>query len=386
MKNLLKVFLILIVLATGFYFFNFKNNILKDFIDRFSSTNTKRTETDSLTTASPIDHSSRKTSKKNRKAKTVKHDLYYSLDKYAKETPKHFEKDIHTLIQYLIQPAKSETDKARVIFTWIATHIKYDDKAFNSGNYPDYTAEYVLANKKAVCEGYSNIMVALCKEAGLEAEKVIGYAKGYGYTINDKFEETDHAWNAVKIDNKWWLMDATWAAGFGETRNNKLVSTTRFEPYWFKVNPKAFKFTHLPELPEWQLTDHKLTKEGYENLPYLRHDFFKLGFNPDKAYDEAVSGKIKLFVETYSSEFPIKIIHLPYEQNLTKGNEISFEIQSDYAEQLALIDGNSWHYFSNEGNKFTLTHKPSGKELSISIKINWFDKNFSTIMSYNVQD
>jgi transglutaminase/protease-like cytokinesis protein 3 len=318
--------------------------------------------------------------------KVLKPDEFHTLDEYAKKAPKQYEADIPTLAQYLIKPATTDIEKVRVLFTWVATHVKYDDKAFNSGDYPDYSAENVLLNKRAVCEGYSNILKALCEAAGLEAEKVSGYAKGYGYKVGDKFTDTDHAWNVIKVDNKWRLFDATWASGFGTNKKGRLVSTSRFDPYWFNVNPKAFIFTHLPQQPKWQLTGGSLTLAQYEALPYINIDFFKLGFNPDKIYSDAVLGKVKEFVEAYALEFPTNASLLPYSQSVSRDNEITLQIQSDYAEEIALIDGKTWHYFTKDNNTFTLSHKPTGKQLEICVKINWYDKSFKTIIKYNVTD
>ena len=55
--------------------------------------------------------------------------------------------------------------------------------------------------------------------AGLECEKISGQAKGGGYYPGcfdpDRLSRGPgaHAWNAVKLGGKWYLSDATWAAG-----------------------------------------------------------------------------------------------------------------------------------------------------------------------------
>jgi len=58
--------------------------------------------------------------------------------------------------------------------------------------------------------------------------------------------------------------------------------------------------------------------------------------------------------------------------------------KSDYADEIALIDGDSWNYFIKDNNTFTISHKPINNPLEICVKINWFDKNFSTIAEYKV--
>ena len=385
MRRFISILFFLGLVGAGAYYYYNTNEEFRNFVvdllpkeEQSADTLTTQTQTP------PVIIEKKSTQKKT--PKSLKPGAYASLDEYARKTPKQNEQDIETLAAYLIKPAKNDLEKVRVIFTWVATHVSYDDDAFNSGNYPDYSADNVLVNKKAVCEGYSNIFKALCEAAGFEAEKIVGYAKGYSYSIGDKIEESNHAWNAVKINNKWLLFDPTWGSGFGTQKNGKLVSTLQFEPYWFNVNPKAFIFTHLPEQPEWQLTGGSITLDKYQTMPYLRGSFFEFGFNPDIIYSDVMSGKVKEFVEIYSYEFPIKVIQVPYTLNLTRQSEIKFEIQSDYAEEIALVDDNNWNYFKKENNTFTISHKPTGKELSICVKINSFDKNFSTIAKYKVTD
>lgn len=374
--------LIFSVAGYGFYHLYTSNNDFKksinDYYDKYGNKDADNKISE------PELKGIKKKSATKRKCKTLNPDQFSALDEYAKKCPQKYEKDIPTLVKYLIKPAGTELEKARVLFTWVATHVKYDDKAFNTEVYPDYTPEFVLSGKKAVCEGYSNLFKALCNEAGLEAEKLIGYAKGYGYKIGDKFEKTDHAWNAIKIDNQWRLFDLTWASGSGTNRNGKLVSESRFDPFWFNVCPKAFIFTHLPEQPKWQLIGIPITLEKYEKLPYLNSTFFETGFNPEEIFDEAITGRIKEFVEVYPTGFPLKAVKIPYTKLLVKNKAIDFEFFSDYAEEIALVEGDKWNYFKRENNRFLLTHIPTSKEIKISVKINSFDKSFFTLLIYKI--
>ena len=334
----------------------------------------------------PVKDSKKATERKKKIPKTVKPGPFHALDEYARKTPKKYTTDPETLSQYLLKPAKTDLQKVRTLFTWIATHVQYDAEAYNSNNYPDQSALNVLASRKAVCAGYSALMQTLCEAAGLEAKSIVGYAKGYGYKPGDKFTETDHAWNAVKIDDAWHLFDVTWGSGFGTTKDGKLVTAMEFDPFWFDVHPKAFIFTHLPEDPSWQLTGDVWQLDEYERQPYLPGAFFTVGFDPNEIYREVKSGGPREFVDVYSMDFPVKVIRIPYAKNQIAGQELSFKIQSDYAEDIVLIDGSNWHHFKKQDNTFTLLHKPVSNELQISIKINWFDEDYSTIAIYSVQN
>jgi transglutaminase/protease-like cytokinesis protein 3 len=175
----------------------------------------------------------KKPAKKRAKIPKIIKDEFASLDKYAKETPAKYSQDNATLAQYLEKPAKNDLEKARLIYSWIATHIRYDDDAFNTEKYSDETAGSVLFRRKAVCEGFSSLYEELGLLMGLEVEKIHGYAKGYGYQPGYKFSDINHAWNAVKINDTWKLIDVTWGSSESEATSKGAKSTMRFDPYWF---------------------------------------------------------------------------------------------------------------------------------------------------------
>ena len=71
--------------------------------------------------------------------------------------------------------------------------------------YTDYSKEYayraygVLVQNTAVCNGYAEAMALLLSCVGVENEIMTGTADG-----------ELHAWNRVKLDGKWYQVDATW--------------------------------------------------------------------------------------------------------------------------------------------------------------------------------
>lgn len=59
----------------------------------------------------------------------------------------------------------------------------------------------------AVCSGYALAFEHLMHKAGIPC----GYISGFAYDETEKNpEECGHAWNIVKIDNKWYEVDVTW--------------------------------------------------------------------------------------------------------------------------------------------------------------------------------
>lgn len=109
------------------------------------------------------------------------------------------------LINYLALTGKTDYERLTAIYSWICEKVKYDYGNLNNGDYTlKYTAYAALVNKTAVCQGYAVLLYRLALMAGIETRIVTGTANGGG-----------HAWNIVKLDGKWYHVDATWDATWG---------------------------------------------------------------------------------------------------------------------------------------------------------------------------
>ncbi len=176
------------------------------------------------------------------------------------------------LASLLSQYASTEAEKARIIYSWISYHIDYDVPAYLSGQYGDVTPEGVLRSRKGVCSGYATLYKALANAMGLEAVIISGYAKGASYIIG-KATEINHAWNGVKIDQQWYLVDATWGAGV--INNNQFQR--HFNPFYFATAPDNFIYDHFPEEQKWQLLSQPYSKQQFDNTPEVSPAFFQQG-------------------------------------------------------------------------------------------------------------
>jgi hypothetical protein len=150
----------------------------------------------------------------------------------------------------LVAPFSSLTDRARVIFTWLHHNISYDVVAFFSNNCQPSTPASTLSTGLAVCEGYAGLFTALASRVGLESVVVGGHGKGFGFAdlppgTPTPSEHSNHAWNAVKIDDgEWKLIDCCWGAwnisGKGQPYNKS------FTPGFFTTSNDEFGLRHFP--------------------------------------------------------------------------------------------------------------------------------------------
>ncbi|MGI0482120.1 transglutaminase domain-containing protein [Geminocystis sp. CENA526] len=181
---------------------------------------------------------------------------------------------VQELANILSSYATTEQEKARIIYTWITHNISYDVVAlrnlFDRNIYPDVKVETVLNTRSTICSGYANLYQQLAQYMGLKSIIVVGYAKGSDYALgNDK--DVNHAWNAVKIDGDWYLIDTTWGSG---TVNNN-VFNAQFNPYYFATKPEEFIYSHFPENPQWQLLKTPFSREQFENFANISPTLFE---------------------------------------------------------------------------------------------------------------
>ena len=202
---------------------------------------------------------------------------YEHIDKHVLSTPEWAKESLSRLAAYLIEPAKNEKEKARAIFRWITQNIAYDSEGYFSGDYGDLSPGGVLKSGVAVCSGYSMLFNSLGQEAGLEVVNINGYSKGYDYEVGESVDgKTNHAWNAVKIDGKWHLLDATWGSGY-LNENGEFVR--EFDEHYFLTPPQEYIYGHLPENQKWQLLDRSISSQEYKELAYLQPPFFQSGLS-----------------------------------------------------------------------------------------------------------
>jgi hypothetical protein len=206
---------------------------------------------------------------------------YPLLDSHGKTAPPKATVTVKALAEYLMTICENVEEKARVIYKWITENIAYDVAGYFSGKYGDLSPEGVLQSRKAVCSGYAALFAALCKECSIPCERICGYAKGYGHNTGQPFEESNHEWNAINIDDNWYLVEATWGAGY----INGKVYSRKFIDEYFMMSPEQFITTHLPQDDKWQLLDKKISKKEFEDIVAVKPGAHKCGIRVYSHHD-----------------------------------------------------------------------------------------------------
>lgn len=187
----------------------------------------------------------------------------------------------------LVEPYSNPRDKSRAIFAWIATHVRYDYKEaqtldkkirFTGSSvaeveqkqkkyYEEEIPNVTFRTRKGICQDYSYLFKQMCSFVGIEAEVIPGLSKD----DTKRVSKVGHAWNAVKLDGAWYLLDATWAAGHLDKK--KFIKA--YSPGYYMADPQLFVLNHLPDDPKWQLLEKPIELPEFKKQPWLNYGQYK---------------------------------------------------------------------------------------------------------------
>ncbi|WP_460979263.1 transglutaminase domain-containing protein [Spirosoma knui] len=203
---------------------------------------------------------------------------YSTIDAYARATPESAARTLNTLSDYLTSPARSELAKARSVYSWITSHVRYDESAFSGQRYSSEIeyANRVLRSRKAVCTGFALLYKHLLNRAGIEVASIKGYSRTNDSEAGKPIQRIDHEWNAVKLDGDWYLLDIAWAQ---TTAKKGADGELQPNDFYFLTEPVAFAANHLPADARWQLLGSPISKGQFDQFPKFYDAYFRLGFD-----------------------------------------------------------------------------------------------------------
>ena len=306
-----------------------------------------------------------------------------AIDAHVLAAPASDESDRKLLVAYLTEGLHSDTEKVRAIYRWITDRISYDANAFLSGRMEDMSVDDVMKKRLSVCFGYSNLFEKMTKEAGIEVKSISGYAKAYGTSQGQHFDKPNHAWNAVRINGSWFLVDTTWGAGYIKDGQFKKEMSEAF----FLTPPEQFVFSHFPADEQWQLqsTSH-LSQRDFENLPQIEPTFFNNSISPIDAWEATKSPEFSgSFVHTFELPYHfVSIQQAPVMYHLRFNRQYAFKISAGIFEKMALVQSDHWEEMNKEGDVFSFSYRSAlqGQLLVVGKK---FDSDqYVAILAYEV--
>jgi len=112
----------------------------------------------------------------------------------------------------------------------------------------------------------------LAIHAGLSCEMINGYGRTAVANIGGP-GFVNHSWNAVQLNNKWYLCDATWSSGSVDTQEREFIK--KYDDCYFLLDPSLFIRNHYPSDSTWTLLEHNPSLHEFLNGPLIYKEIFK---------------------------------------------------------------------------------------------------------------
>lgn len=224
-----------------------------------------------------------------------KHISFKKANKIARLHKGESLKNIATLTCKLTNELQTDIEKFRAIYLWICKNIDYDFEIYQRislkretyKNDPEkfikWNIDYrksifkkLRENKKTVCTGYAYLLQQMAFIAGIECKLINGYGRNSSINTNE-INYPNHTWNAVKLNNKWYLCDPTWSSGF-LNEDSKFIH--QFNNGYFLTKPKLFAKNHQPLNKTWTLLDTPQSNTSFVSKPIVYDTTFKHNISP----------------------------------------------------------------------------------------------------------
>src|SRR5688572_19037674 len=203
--------------------------------------------------------------------------------------------ELYKVVYFIRKNFEPDSLRLRASFIWITENIDYDIKGFEKEDPRSSMLNYVVKNKKAVCGGYAALLKFFCDAFNIESKIIYGTARTGKRDINisQLRLRVNHAWNAVKINGNWRLIDPTWAAGSvddSDEENLKYYKDYR-ETYYF-TPPEKLIFNHFPDQYQNQFLNKAVPAVKFKKWPLFTTLF--LGDSIAEIYPDTALIRIKM--------------------------------------------------------------------------------------------
>lgn len=196
------------------------------------------------------------------------------------------------VISDIIEKQMTDEEKVIAIWNYIENHSKYNmeayDYAVNGGTdfykkYPDCWNTYgILCENSGVCQSYSYAFELLAHMSGIDAVMVTGTMNNGG-----------HAWNAVKIDQKWYMIDVTNNA---KTLDGIYYWVCNASLDFIESNGFMLEETFIDETNIFRLSESDNSKDWYQKNHYMPKNIAECAkiWNEEKEQNDSILLKYQL--------------------------------------------------------------------------------------------
>ena len=221
---------------------------------------------------------------------------YHRADSVANNYKGESLKNIPLLVNNLTEALPTKIEKFRAIYTWVCTNVENDHWAFlknkrnrNQLRYDslglskwnlDFGSKIfytLIKDQKTVCTGYAYLLYQMAGLIELNCKIINGYSRSPNSNTH-QLGLPNHTWNAIELNNVWYLCDATWSSGSFDLVKNTFVP--EYNDGYFLTNPELFVKNHYPLDTNWILMENKPSQSEFVTAPIIYKDAFRYRITP----------------------------------------------------------------------------------------------------------
>lgn len=190
----------------------------------------------------------------------------------------------------------TDVEKFRAIYTWVCTNIEGDYNGFRKNlakrtkfqkdsleqynwnkSFSNQVFKKLAKEKKTICTGYAYLIKSLANLANINCEIIDGFGRNES-SIDSELKVPNHSWNAVQLNNKWYLCDATWSSG--SYNLSKFSFEFNYNDGYFLADPELFSKDHFPTNDSWLLLNEKTPFYNFLKAPLIYGDSYTYAIFP----------------------------------------------------------------------------------------------------------
>jgi hypothetical protein len=138
------------------------------------------------------------------------------LDSLVTNLDKSIIRNLDSVHFHIHQFGRNDFERIFMFYGLIAIHYEYDQERFKQRSRTPYTHYYTAYNRSGVCNDFARLFKELCDRSNIPCVVATGKVKLtaietiFQLFVSKKINRR-HAWNIVRYNREWHLMDPTWA-------------------------------------------------------------------------------------------------------------------------------------------------------------------------------
>ncbi len=236
------------------------------------------------------------------------------------------------VLKRIVSDDMTDVEKAHAIYDYVMLQVNYDhgvvgvSRLEQAVKYSAYYLESVFTDDGAyaVCDGISKAYALMCNMEDLECIRVAGVA-GADY---ERDSWGGHAWNKVKVDGEWYIVDCTWGDETMNLWDNRSAYYEMAFHRYFLLTDREAERSHGEDRPNNYPRTSLRPYNWYDDEIEYPGGTVDLYINSSESEAAAEARKIVDYFEYCRREDPMyKKIYSPYDGKFLNCEYIAFDIR-----------------------------------------------------------